>query len=353
MTLRVPKAVLIGGAALVLIAVGVVLGLLLHSGSSSGGTAQLPCNHNAAKRAILDSNFGTDVYSLGVAPTPAQLFQTYALEPVKCQDLTGDGKPEMVVQLSCCTAGAPFPWAIFTEHDDHWKMVLDRTETPEAQLKVTAEGVEETTPAFGPSDPLCCAGGKREGLVYYEAGQWHYRPKLGIQDRTVSVASASGGKPLLTGSIAGFDLSNGSAPQATENFAIPTSTDAEKFSCIQKWRDLGLRIDFYNLIGKYSCGPGSRVSSAHFEGNEAQQANWTINGLTVGMSLTTLQQRYPEARAVSGQRREGLTEEGELEGSPFVLEETEAYGSRLPVLVARAAYGKVVGIDLDVGAGGE
>jgi hypothetical protein len=169
----------------------------------------------------------------------------------------------------------------------------------------------------------------------------------------VSVAANSEAKPLLTGSISGFDLSNGSSPQATANFAIPSSTDAEKFACIQRWRDLGLQIDFYNLIGKYSCGPESRVSSAHFEGNEAQQAGWTINGLTVGMPLATLLQRYSAARAVSGQRRERLTEEGELEGSPFVLEETEAYGGRLPVLVARTAYGKVVGIDLDVGAGGE
>lgn len=353
MTVRIPKAVLIGAAGLLLIATGAVLGLFLRSSSSSGGTAQLPCNQLAAKRAILDTDFATDVYSLGVTSTAAQLFQTYGLETVKCQDLTGDGNPEMVVQLSCCTAGAPFPWAIFTEHHDHWKMVLDRTDTPEPQLKVVPEGVEETTPAFGPSDPLCCAGGKREGLVYFKAGHWHYRPRLGTQDRTVTVASAPGGKPLLTGSIAGFDLSDGSAPLATTSFAIPTSTAAEKFACIQKWRDLGLRIDFYNLIAKYSCGPAGRVSSAHFEGNEAQQAGWTINGLTVGMPLATLLQRYPAARPASGRRREGLTEEGELEGSPFVLEETKAYDSRLPVLIARAVYGKVVGIDLDVGAGGE
>jgi hypothetical protein len=46
---------------------------------------------------------------------PRRLFQVYRHF---CADLTGDGAPEMVVLLQCCTVSSPRPWAIFQATPD-------------------------------------------------------------------------------------------------------------------------------------------------------------------------------------------------------------------------------------------
>ena len=350
MTIRIPRYLLGGLAAALLIGGGLVLGLALGDNGPVTASAKPPCTPAAAKRAVLDSKFVDDVLRGGAVSLPSQLFSTYSLHLVGCRDLTGDSNPEMVVQLSCCTAGAWSPWAIFTPQESRWRLMADRLQTPEAQLRLTSAGVRETTPTWAPGDAMCCSSGNREGVLSYQDGHFVYQPRIGPTNRTSVVAlNASIASPaLVKGSIAGFDLLTGSLPRAVELFGTPTNFGGPRWSCPAKWRDIGLEIGFYTLSGAYQCGRNSRVEWVVLEGHEAEQASWHVNGLYVGMPFSDVQRLHPDARPEGGGRRKRLQSE-EKEGTPFVLAEKETgYAGRLPAIVVRAAYGAIVAIELNV-----
>ena len=73
---------------------------------------------------------------------------SWFIRPPLCRDLTGDGERELIVKLSCCTASALSPWAIFM-HDDigAWHMVYARVDDIVFRLSVRGRRVRAQMPA--------------------------------------------------------------------------------------------------------------------------------------------------------------------------------------------------------------
>jgi hypothetical protein len=67
---------------------------------------------------------------------------------LRCHDLTGDGDPEMIIRLLCCTGGSPTPWAIF-KHDPagQWRMAYARLRDTVFQLRIRRRKVRTMLPA--------------------------------------------------------------------------------------------------------------------------------------------------------------------------------------------------------------
>jgi hypothetical protein len=68
--------------------------------------------------------------------------------PLICRDLTGDGRAEMIVRLTCCTGGSLSPWAIFQRDDTgEWRMPYAQIRDTVFQLKIVRRSVRTMLPA--------------------------------------------------------------------------------------------------------------------------------------------------------------------------------------------------------------
>jgi hypothetical protein len=67
---------------------------------------------------------------------------------LKCRDLTGDGRREMIVHMQCCTGGSPSPWGIFKlDASATWKLVYARAVDTVFRLQFRGRAVRAMQPA--------------------------------------------------------------------------------------------------------------------------------------------------------------------------------------------------------------
>lgn len=85
---------------------------------------------------------------------------------VRCRDLTGDGEPEMIVRLRCCTGGSLSPWAIF-KHDraGQWRMAYAQIRDTVFQMRIRRRKVRTMLPA--PYEGACTR------YVRYRVVRWN------------------------------------------------------------------------------------------------------------------------------------------------------------------------------------
>lgn len=71
----------------------------------------------------------------------------FAAENPLCRDLTGDGEPEMVVVMSCCTGGSLQPWGIFSRDDEGaWALAYAApNDNLRRRLRLIRRGVKAVT----------------------------------------------------------------------------------------------------------------------------------------------------------------------------------------------------------------
>jgi hypothetical protein len=83
--------------------------------------------------------------------------QPWEADLMGCANLGFDRRDEMLVQVSCCTSGAPFPWALFNRSRGHWRAALIRTAAPDPSLEIRNGVLHEEIPVYSRGDPMCCA----------------------------------------------------------------------------------------------------------------------------------------------------------------------------------------------------
>jgi hypothetical protein len=345
-------------AAVALVAlVGEVVFLVVQSGGE-GETASveeaIPCNKRAAENAVNADRFAQEVRDLGAVPPLSSVLAIYDLELLDCADLTADGVEEMVVQLNEIgidpetAPNSARPWAIYMAEDGKWTPALIRTHIPNAEIAIAGETARERSPALAEGDPVCCPTGVRPGEVSWNGKEFVYKPGAGPRGRTIALADG------VAETLAGFDLQEGSLPDAIELFGPPSFYTPQDELCPATWEDLGLEMDFANLGGLDPCGDDGRVAGARLEGLEARQAGWrTQEGATLDISEEELRELYSDMQPAE----EEATLSTELpEGQLFTLVErpaTVGVGDLTPTLSARLDGGRVVGFEISVGAQGE
>lgn len=107
--------------------------------------------------------------------------QSYAGGPAEgginksfCRDLTGDGRPEMVLSLANGGSSGVFPWLILsrTGSSPVWKVVFWRNELA-GLLSVSGREIHNQWTKRRSSDPLCCPTGATVHEVYaYRNGRF-------------------------------------------------------------------------------------------------------------------------------------------------------------------------------------
>ena len=354
---RAPAWALVVAAIAAVAIVGEVVFLVVRSGGDDGTAAveeTIPCNKRAAENAVNADRFAQEARDLGAVPPLSNVLEIYHLSLIDCADLTRDGVDEMVVQLTEIgidpetAPNSPRPWAIYTAQDGQWVPALIRTHVPNAEVAVRGEIVNERSPGLAEGDPVCCPTGVRPGEVSWDGREFVYKPDSGPRGRTIALADG------VAETLAGFDLQEGSLPDAIEFFGPPSTYTPQDELCPATWEDLGLEIDFANLGGLDSCGLDGRVAAARLEGLEARQAGWeTQEGATVDIAEEELRKLYPDMQPA----QEEATFSTELpEGELFTLVErpaTVGVGDLTPTLSARVDEGRVVGFEISVGAQGE
>jgi hypothetical protein len=344
--------------AIALVAVlGEVAYLVLQSGGDEGGTqvaeSQLPCDGQAVDDAVDGGRFERDVRDLGTVPPLAEVLEVYDAKLVGCADLTEDGVDEMVVRLlergvAPVDGGvptgpmhdSPTPWAIYMAEDGEWVPAATRTHVATIEVSIEDEGIRERTPALVEGDALCCPSGEREGVVQWTGSGFAYRAEGAPRGSTIALAD---GEPVA---LAGLDLRAASLFAAIELFGLPTTYAPVGELCPAEWRDLGLTIEFANLVGADPCGPEGRVGTVRVEGPEARQAGWkSQEGATIGISQRELSKLYPEMTPSA----ETTFVPQEPTGQLFTL----VGGESAPSLSARVARGTVIGLEAAVNAPGQ
>lgn len=124
-----------------------ILALALPAAAQSQDRPPIPseCGDAAASAAtdyLLD--YAAEVYpSFYEGGSPVEWFY----DPT-CRDLTGDGDPELILILRCCTGGSLTPWAIF-KHDaaGQWVRVYARVRDNTHYFRVQGSGVITKVPA--------------------------------------------------------------------------------------------------------------------------------------------------------------------------------------------------------------
>jgi len=360
MTIHVPKWVL------AVLGVGIVAVAAFLIGRSSGdepgddnsGVAPaeteevaeepaLPCDKAAAAKLVNRGDLAESVTRAGHIPADQQVSDVFVHDLVGCRDLNGDGSEELVLSLACCTAAAPEPWAIFSQNEGRWQAELIRAQGS-VQLKVTDQGVRETSAAYGPNEPTCCPSGRRSGLVSWDGERYVYEPSPSLAGTSLEI------KEGTAVSLGGLDLQNGALDGAIDAFGTPSSYGPDGEICTTRWTDLGLVINFVNLGGADPCGPEGRVGSIVLTGAEAEQAGWTVSdtGVGVGDSQEDLRAAYPSMTPADFGAK---TAQGEQGRSWILADRPSPYGAgeRAITLSARLNFGEVVAYDVAVGAGGE
>jgi hypothetical protein len=100
-------------------------------------------------------------------------------QKVFCTDLNGDGDPEMVFQMQCCTGGSISPWAIFTHGaSGRWHMAWSEIHETTFALERHRDVMHGVTP-----DPYAgvCTRYLRDRVVLWRHGQ--FRSHLGRRYR--------------------------------------------------------------------------------------------------------------------------------------------------------------------------
>jgi len=129
--------------------------------SSRVGTSRANCTRKAARAAILGSSFGRSIEKKlpDNVKNGAGGILGHGIWKLRCADVTRDGRKEMIVVLTCCTANTPTPWAIFGRKAGKWRpafQVVSR-KTSLAGLRVNSKGdVVEKLPIYRLDDALCC-----------------------------------------------------------------------------------------------------------------------------------------------------------------------------------------------------
>jgi hypothetical protein len=306
-------------------------------------TASTPeCSKNAARRAVLDSDFEPAVRDLGAVPPGDPLFGQfgYVLADLICRDFTSDGLKEMVVQLGCCTGGSPSPWAVFTPDNGRWRLAFHRENIP-ATLSVEGDAIVEKSPAYAAGDPTCCPSTYRFGHIRWDGSSFIFESDEAAAARTIKVGTDGATR------VGSFNPQTGSPQDAAKSFGPPSFVGPNDELCVNEWRDLGLVINFANLGGGDPCSAEGRVGSIELDSPFAEQAGWkTTQGVRTGMSAEDLRQIYPDAqtRSYPGLRNALVLSEG-----PRVVGD----GGTYPVLSARVEGEQVTELRLSVGAAGE
>ena len=148
-----------GGSRAVVVAALTTLACALHAAPSPA--AAPACTQAAARKAIVASGFARKVKAtLGASffGSNGSVLGLYRVRRPLCADVTGDGTPEMVVLLRCCTVSSPSPWAIFMATSrGSWGLRYSRIRTVVFDLRVDAGAdVEAKSPRYAPSDRNCC-----------------------------------------------------------------------------------------------------------------------------------------------------------------------------------------------------
>ncbi len=306
----------------------------------------LSCDKATAAK-LVNSRLVADAVGLGGVRPEEKVSDLYTETLIGCQDLDGDELEELVMSLGCCTGTSPTPWAIFSQSNGRWHAQFVRAQSA-TLLKLTDEGVRETSAAFTPGEPLCCPSGRRTGLVSWDGERYVYAPRRAIAHPTLEIRKETAVE------LGGFDLQNRALDGAIDAFGTPSAYAPEAELCTARWTDLGLIINFVHLGGSDPCGPAGRVGSIVIAGPEAEQAGWSVSGsgVMVGSTQEELRATYPSmAPAVFGAE----TAQGE-EGRSWILVARPSgpgAGDRAITLSARLNFGEAVAFDIGVGAGGE
>jgi hypothetical protein len=301
------------------------------------------CDEQAAKEAVVESEFEAAVRDLGAVQPGTPLFKQfgYVFNKLICRDLTGDGAEEMVIQLACCTASSPTPWAIFSASDDGtWELAFHR-DLINAGLSVEGDEIVEKQPALAAGDPSCCPSTYRFGRVTWDGAEFAFTSDDASPDRGIKVSTQGVTR------LGDFRPEVQSPLEAAEIFGPPSLVSPNDELCLNEWRDLGLLINFANLGGADPCGVDGAVGSIELTGLLAEQAGWeTDEGVRLGMSVDELREIYPDAeqQSIAGLGRVTVLIEG-----PTLIGE----GGTYPVLSTKETGGEVSEMQLSVGAAGD
>lgn len=305
MTIHISKRALIVSGVIAAIMLAFVAGRVFSGSSDSstssnnvasrGGESAPACERSAAwdpvEQALVEN--GDESEQL-FDDTGAHIRRDISFEVVGCQDLTGDGQEEMVVTADGASASYAHAvsWFILQADGGDWKVVSYRVQAV-PEIKLTADGVEETTPAFGPRDASCCPSSKRVGLVKFVNGKFIYEPTEGSRDRKITLGPD---KTIMR--LGPVDVHSATSAEVISQLGTPTYTYAtENESCPMSWADLGLTINFANLGGGDPCLQGA-IGSLFIQGLAAEQAGWSgPNGIKLGDSLSKARSAFPGIRA--------------------------------------------------------
>ena len=147
---------------------------------SSVAAALQKCSRKTATAVIPRSTFGRSIkkklrryVEVGAGPILG-----YGIDDLICRDVTRDGRAEMIVLLTCCTAKTPTPWAIFTRRAQAWRSafrVVSRKITV-SRLRVNQQGdIVERRPRYDADDPLCCPSSFTRRLTHWDGKQFVVR----------------------------------------------------------------------------------------------------------------------------------------------------------------------------------
>lgn len=146
---------------------------------TSGRSIQ-ECSRRAARSVIPRSSFGRTIrkklrrfVEVGAGPILG-----YGIAKLICQDVTRDGRDEMIVLLKCCTSNTPTPWAIFEHRAETWHPIFQvvSRKISVSRLRVNATGdVVEKLPRYEPDDALCCPSGYSYRVTHWNGSRFVVR----------------------------------------------------------------------------------------------------------------------------------------------------------------------------------
>jgi hypothetical protein len=86
-------------------------------------------------------------------------------------DLTGDGRPEVVVPVAGGGASGVVAYFVYAVLDGRIRDILPVNDTDRAALAIDRRNLVEVTPAYGPRDPRCCPSALRTSVLAWDGQQ--------------------------------------------------------------------------------------------------------------------------------------------------------------------------------------
>jgi hypothetical protein len=134
------------------------------------------CSGLTAMTAVEDNEpLVTAIRATGALQPDENVFDVFQLTKLTCADLTGDGKKEMAVYLTCCTAASPTPFAIFRPDGDAWAMAYRSTRLLIDKQTRRGRRIYFRHPVYKRTDPLCCPSSERSYVLEYKGGKFRRR----------------------------------------------------------------------------------------------------------------------------------------------------------------------------------